>query len=177
MEEKKRNYTVEKHLDRHEKRGNVFKYPLKIEDIPKMPRFSDGDFRYHVVVNSYNKWRVLPANEAFTHKKYIRNYESIWKLIANAIFQEMEDNLDGVMLPEQLGMFYIGTPPNKDYFVLTNRENYKHIIWRNNVKYCNKDLKYYFFHSFHKRYRSAMGREDYYKTAKERIPHSRKKLK
>ena len=170
-QEPKRNYTVERYLDLSAKRGNVYKYPIKIDDVPKMPRFSDSKFRYYIVEESYPYWRKdETVDEKYKYKFHIRSYEKIWKYICDELFGEMEDNLDGVTLPDQLGVLYIGTPPQKDYFVLIDKPDYKHIVWRNGTKYCNRDLRYYWFSTYHKRYRSACAREDYYKTARERIP-------
>lgn len=167
--EKKRNFTVERLLELSAKRGNVYKYPLRIEDIPKMPRFTDSAFRYHVISNAYKVWRADPKNKEFTFKFFIRDFEKIWRAISDEMFLEMEENFQGVHLPFQLGDMYIGIPPEKDYFILINKPNYKYIVWRTKNKYISKDLRYYYFHSFHKRYRSAAARDDYYKTAREKI--------
>lgn len=174
MEEKKRIYALEHHLKLSAKRGNIYKYPIKIEDIPKMPRFRDTPFKNLIIDETYNIWRKDPKNAKYTFKFFIRNYQAAWKAIADALFEEMEDNLDGVKLPEQLGILYIGTPPNKDFYVMVDKPKYKYIVWRNKVKYCSHDVRYYFFHSFHKRYKSAYARDDYYKTAVEKVPFLKK---
>jgi len=163
----KKNYAIERLLELSAKRGNVYKYPLKVEDVPKLPRFRDSNFKYRIVQNAYKIWRKENPDKAKI--TYIRNYEKIWKAIIDEVFLTMQENIHGVHLPFQLGDMYLGTPQDKNYFVLINREHYKHIIWRNGNKYCSRDLRYYFFHSYHHRYKSAMAREDYYKTAKERI--------
>ena len=170
IDEEKKSFRVENMLKKFAKRGNVYEYPILIEDMSKMPKFSDTPLRYFVVQESYKKWREDPNNKKFFIPKFfIRDYEQTWAKIADEIFLEMEENHNGVKLPEQLGELYIGEPPNKTFYVLTNRPDFKHIIWRNKGKYINKFLNYFYFHTFHKRYRSAMYRNEYYKTAKEAI--------
>lgn len=157
------------YLENKAKRGLVYKYPLKPEDLGRIPKFNDSDFRYFIVQNAYKYWNKLPENKGFTKRFHIRDFEKIWKKIADQIYSEMEENLDGVELPNQMGIFYIGTPPNKTYFNLVNLTKYKYIIWGSKIKYFNKRLKYYFFHTIQSRYKSAYMREDYYKTAREKI--------
>lgn len=165
----KQNFILEKILDKAKDRGAEYKYPIRMEDIPKMPRFRDTDFRYRVVDEAYNHWRADVNNKSRLHKFNIRDFQRVWKYIADELFAELENNFQGVRLPEQLGEMYIGVPPDLEYYVIVNRPNHKHIVWRNKVKYCNVNLRYCYFSTFHKRYRSATLRDDFYKTAKEKI--------
>jgi len=160
---------MQEYIDNKKKRGVVYKYPLDPKDISKIPRFTDSPFRYFVVQNAYDIWKKLVPDVARKQINHIRVFEKMWKEIADAIYFEMEENLDGVELPEQMGIFYIGTPANKTYFNLVDLAKYKYIIWGAKIKYFNKRLKYYIFHTTKGRFKSAYEREDYYKTAKERI--------
>jgi hypothetical protein len=163
------NKFLEHYLKKSAKRGNVYEYPIKIKDLSKMPRFRDTEFKHSVLENCYENWRKSSSKEQ-GKGFYCRHFSKIWKMIADELFGEMEDNYQGVTLPHQLGVLYLGTPPNKDYFVMIDKPKYKHIVWRTKIKYINRDLKYYNFHSYHKRYKSATERDDYYKTAKEKMP-------
>ena len=158
-------------LKKSAERGNYYKYPIKIEDLTKMPKFTDAPIRYYVVENAYKIWRSNPENKKYSKDFYIRNFELVWKYIVDELFLTMEENVNGVRLPEQLGELYIGEPPDKDYFIMTNRPNLKYIVWRNGTKYCNKILRYFYMHTNYKRYKSAMCRDNYYKTAREKIKH------
>lgn len=169
MEDTKISFRLENMLKKFAKRGQTYEYPILIKDMGKMPKFSDSPLRFFVVQESYKIWRKDKSHSRWFPNFFIRNYELVWKQIADEIFAEMESNVDGVKLPEQMGELYIGEPPNKTFYVFTNKPNFKHIIWRNQDKYLNKMLKFFYFHTFHKRYRSAMYRDDYYKTAKEVI--------
>lgn len=160
---------MQKYLDDKAKRGLIYKYPLKASDLGRIPKFNDSIFRYFVVSNAYKLWRKDESNKEFIKGVTIRKFEKYWKLIADQIYTEIEENLDGVELPHQMGIFYIGTPANKQYFNLLNLSQYKYIIWGSKIKYFNKRLKYYVFHSVFGRFKSAYAREDYYKTAKEKI--------
>lgn len=160
---------MQAYLDNKAKRGLVYKYPLKASDLGKIPKFNDSNFRYFIVQNAYKLWRKEQKTDKYTKKSYIRDFEKTWTLIADQIYHEIEENLDGVELPYQMGIFYVGTPPNKTYFNLINLKNYKYIIWGSKIKYFNKKLKYYYFHTINSRFKSVYMREDFYKTAKEKI--------
>lgn len=170
MENTDKSYIfLKKYLEKIKKRGIQYDHPIKVEDIVKMPRFRDSDFRYKVVENAYKEWRKSAPKELVAGFG-IRKFEKIWKHIADELFGEMEDNYNGVKLPDQMGVLYIGTPLKKDFYTFVDLPKYKHIIWRTRLKYVSRDLRYYFFNSYHKRYKSAYERDEYYKTAVEKIP-------
>ena len=159
---------MQAYLDHKTKKsGLVYTYLVKAEDVPKIPRFNDNPFRYFIVQAAHKIWSK--SFKRFSRGVYIRDFEKLWKKIADQIYTEMEENLDGVELPNQMGIMYIGTPPNKTYFNLINLKTYKYVIWGSRLKYFNKRLKYYYFHTTNGRFKSAYLREDFYKTAKEKI--------
>ena len=160
---------MQEYLDNKAKRGLVYTYPIKAEDLGKIPRFNDSNFRYFIVRNAYNIWNKINEYRKYSKNHYIRDFEKTWKLIANQIYSEIEENLDGVELPYQMGILYVGTPPNKTFFNLINLKDYKYIIWGSKIKYFNRKLKYYYFHTVNGRFKNVYKREDYYKTAKEKI--------
>lgn len=157
-----------------ESKGKFFKYPILAEDILRIPKLPRAEFRHNVVSNSYYPWR-----KANKHVKGFntRDYERIWKYITEALIDELIHNPHGVALPFQLGELYIGTPANKEYFECLDYENVNHLIWRNTVKYCDADLRYYYLHSCLKNVKAAIFRNKYYITAKEKIPMHRRDLK
>lgn len=157
------------YLDNKAKRGLEYKYPIKAEDLGKIPRFNDSPFRYFIIDAAYKLWRIYAKDKTNIKGISLRKFQKLWKSVADEVFSEMEENLDGVELPEQMGIMYLGTPPNKTYFNLVGLDKYKYVIWGSKIKYFNKRLKYYFFHTTKARFKSAYEREDYYKTAKEKI--------
>jgi hypothetical protein len=173
MQESKNKYwVVEKRLEDAKKRGVNYQYPIKPEQILKMPRFTDSEFRNHPHLDAYKVWNKDPNTKKVRPKGfYIQQFEKLFAAIADEIYNEIEENLHGVKLPFELGDIYVGTPPMKTFYTMIGKSNHKHIIWRNGNKYCNKLLKYFFFKTYKRNYKSAIQREQYYTTAKERIPH------
>lgn len=171
MEEQKsaRDYVLDKLLEKAEKRGVNYKYKLHKNDISKMPRFRGSKLKYNVVNESYKTWRSSLKDKTLSKGIFKKEYSKIWTKIADCLFQELENNFQGVKLGEQTGDMYIGVPPNIEHYILSNKPNHKHIVWRNKIKYCNVNFRYYFFTTYHRRYRSAVLRDDFYKSAKEKM--------
>ena len=146
-----------------------FKYPLKAEDRNRMPFLRDTKYSYECVENAYYKnWRKNLKNKKFKKGFYIRDFQKIWKLIAEKMIQEITDNVQGIQLPDNLGTMYLGTPANKNFHILDNRPNQKFYIWGNSHKYARREFKFYFFRPLISIAKSAILREGYYKTSKEK---------
>lgn len=157
------------------KRNVSYEYKIKDEDIGKIPKFHDTEFRYHVVQNAYTTWRK--ENKKHSKGKYIRDFEKIWKIIAEEMFEEMADNIHGVKLPNQLGSMYIANHQDKEYLSLLDKEHIKVMTWSNNDKYCNKLLSNYFYNTRKTEYVASKERAEkrHYKTSHIR-PHRKDKL-